>query len=132
MSKQIVVEKSARADILKTFEVSRKCLWQALTYGSNGPQAKKLRAAALARRGVIVNFELGTTENPSFDTYFSEAPHQMIQVFSERVRVVCDLECIGDVVIEVDGEEVESFGTIPMSQLPQVQSRAREVVNNLR
>lgn len=131
MSKLIVIEKSARADIIEKFGVSSKFLWEALNYKVNSSRAKVLRAAAFVRRGVVVDFDLGSAENP-FDTYFNENPRQLIQVFSDRVWMVCDYEGDENTVIEIDGVEVENFGMVPNRELFRVQARAIEIVNNLK
>lgn len=130
MSKQIVVEKSARADILKKFNVSNKVLWEALNFKTKSHLANTLRAAALIRKGVVVDFRYGTAENP-FNTYWAEAPQRMIQVFSDRVQFVLDM-ATSCAVIEVDGSEVREFQDVKLSTIAKIQNCAREIVDGLK
>lgn len=130
MSKQIVLEKSARADIIKTFGVSSKSLWEALTFKTHSRRANMLRAAALVRKGVIVDSQAGTKEQP-FTTYWTENPHQMIQMFSDRVWLVVECDNTNKASIEVDGNEYESHRVDTLDQLRDVQRRAREINEQL-
>ncbi|MFI3265226.1 MAG: hypothetical protein SNG38_08320 [Rikenellaceae bacterium] len=90
-----------------------------------------LRTAALYRHGVVVDFHLGVTEGCIFDTYWSEVPHQMIQVFHDRVQLVVDSASLRG-TIEVDGVEVREFQNVSIKKIEELQGYAREIVNNLK
>ncbi|MFI3322458.1 MAG: hypothetical protein R3Y50_08040 [Rikenellaceae bacterium] len=124
-------ERSTRVEIIETFGVSSKSLWEALTFKVNTSHARKLRAAARERGGVIVDFDAMKTYR-ACDTYFNEVPRQMVRIVSDRVLVVCNLEGDCDTLIEVDGKEVENFGRVEMGQMPMVFDRALVVVNGLK
>ncbi|MFI3302768.1 MAG: hypothetical protein SNI18_06325 [Rikenellaceae bacterium] len=129
--KLIVLSSQARQEIATSFKVSRQTVWAALSYKTNSSRAKMLRTAALHRHGVVVDFHLGVTEGCIFDTYWSEVPHQMIQVFHDRVQLVVDIATSRG-AIEVDGVEVKEFQAVSLKTIPELQNCAREIVNNLK
>ena len=131
MSKQIFLSNEKKKEIAKTFKVSRQTVWYALTFRTKSSVADMLRAAAIQRGGILINCDGGFEPNLKFDTYFNEVPHQMVQVFSPRVKMIADLEK-GGINIEVDGQAVKTFGDIPMSQIPLVQAEAQAIVNTLK
>lgn len=53
MAKQILLPPKEKAEIIKNFDTTRPTLWSALRFDTNSALAKKLRAAAMARGGVI-------------------------------------------------------------------------------
>lgn len=53
MGKQIMLPPAKKAEIIKMFDTTRVTLWSALKFETNSPLAKKLRAAAIARGGVL-------------------------------------------------------------------------------
>lgn len=53
MCKQIMLPPAQKAEIVKMFDTTRTTLWSALRFDTNSPLAKKLRAAAIERGGVI-------------------------------------------------------------------------------
>lgn len=53
MGKQIMLPPAKKAEIVKMFGTTRVTLWSALRFDTNSPLAKKLRAAAMVRGGVI-------------------------------------------------------------------------------
>ncbi|MFR9627646.1 MAG: hypothetical protein SNJ31_07875 [Rikenellaceae bacterium] len=131
MNKMIILNGEKRRALESDFKVCRTTVWAALNYKTKGGKAKLLRAAALQRGGVLVNLDGQATSEPHFTTYFDEVPHRMVQVFSERVKLVCDLKDKGDVVIMVDEEEAVNLGVLSIKQLPMAQSQAQAIVNGL-
>lgn len=131
MSKEICLSHEKKREIIKMFKVSRVTLWSALTYKTESKVADMLRAAALQRGGVLINGDGASEPNLKFDTYFNEVPHEMVQVFSPRVRIVANLEH-GGVVLMADGKVVKSFKTLQITELPKVQAEAQMIVNNLK
>lgn len=53
MAKQILLPPDKKGEIIKTFDTTRVTLRSALRFETNSDFAKKLRAAAIARGGVI-------------------------------------------------------------------------------
>lgn len=53
MAKQILLPREKKAEIIKMYKTTRVTLWSALRFDTNSELAKKLRAAALERGGVI-------------------------------------------------------------------------------
>ncbi|MGL4520823.1 MAG: hypothetical protein ACRCUJ_14440 [Phocaeicola sp.] len=131
MGKQIYLDIEKKKEIAKTFKVTRQTVWYALNFKTKGGMADMLRAAAMQRGGVLLNCNGGFEPNVKFDTYFNEVPHEMVQVFSPRVRIVADLSG-GGVVIKVDSKEVKSFGNVLISELAMIQAEAQVIVNNLK
>ncbi|MFR9546661.1 MAG: hypothetical protein SNJ29_13960 [Rikenellaceae bacterium] len=131
MNKMIILNGEKRRALESDFKVCRTTVWAALNYKTKGGKAKLLRAAALQSGGVLVNLDGQATSEPHFTTYFDEVPYRMVQVFSERVKLVCDLEDKGDVVIMVDEEEAVNLGVLSIKQLPMAQSQAQAIVNGL-
>ncbi len=134
MDKRIVLSKSSRAELVKLFRVSEKALSQALNYHTNSPLAKTLRAAAKERRRLEdcnIKGEANCESAELFTTYFNEVPHQMIQVFSPRVKLVCDLENTGDVQIWVDGNVNSTYKRPLVQEMPMLQAAAKSIVEQL-
>lgn len=57
MAKQILLPPKKKAEIIKNFKTTRPTLWSALRFDTNSELAKKLRAAAIARGGVLYEEE---------------------------------------------------------------------------
>ncbi|MFR9547039.1 MAG: hypothetical protein SNJ29_15900 [Rikenellaceae bacterium] len=129
--KLIVLSSKARQEVAISFEVSRQTVWAALSYKTNSKRAQRIRTAALRRRGVIVDFRLCVIEGCIFDTYWSEVPHQMIQVFHDRIQLVVDIASRRG-TIEVDGVEVREFQNVSLQRIAELQGCAREIVNGLK
>ncbi|MFR9546932.1 MAG: hypothetical protein SNJ29_15355 [Rikenellaceae bacterium] len=132
MNKMIFLNGDGRRMLERDFSVTRQTVWAALNYRTKSGRAKMLRAAALQRGGVLVDLDDKPTSEPNFTTYFDEVPHRMVQVFSKRVKLICDLEDKGDVSIWVDGEEAVNLGVLPINKLPMAQAQAQTIVNGLK
>ncbi|MFR9641778.1 MAG: hypothetical protein SNH41_06680 [Rikenellaceae bacterium] len=132
MNKMIFLNGDGRRTLERDFSVTRQTLWAALNYRTKSGRAKMLRAAALQRGGVLVDLDDKPTSEPNFTTYFDEVPYRMVQVFSKRVKLICDLEDKGDVSIWVDGEEAVNLGVLPINKLPMAQAQAQTIVNGLK
>ncbi|MFR9506141.1 MAG: hypothetical protein SNI32_08690 [Rikenellaceae bacterium] len=132
MNKMIFLNGDGRRMLERDFSVTRQTVWAALNYRTKSGRAKMLRAAALQRGGVLVDLDDKPTSEPNFTTYFDEVPYRMVQVFSKRVKLICDLEDKGDVSIWVDGEEAVNLGVLPINKLPMAQAQAQTIVNGLK
>lgn len=130
MGQQIILSGEKKRQLQKDFKVCRTTLWAALNFKTKEGKAKLLRAAALQRGGVLLNQNGDFEPNLKFDTYWTEVPHQMVQVFSERVRLVADIKSSA-VTIEKDEEVIRKFENATLTQLPILQAEAQELVNDL-
>lgn len=131
MGRQIILNGEKRKQIEKDFKVCRTTLWAALNFRTNGPQANMLRAVAKERGGVEIMRNGDFEPNIKLDTYWDEVPHRMVQVFSERVKLMVYVENSTATII-ADGKLVKEFSNVMMSQLPVLQAQAQEIVNDLR
>ena len=131
MGQQIILSGEKKRQLQKDFKVCRTTLWAALNYKTKEGKANLLRAAALQRGGVLLNQNGDFEPNLKFDTYWTEVPHQMVQVFSGRVRLIADIKS-STVTIEKDGAVVRTFENATISELPVQQAYAQEIVNNLK
>lgn len=128
MKKYISLDKEKREQLETEFDVCRTTVWAALTFVTKKGKSSLIREAAIMAGGILVDPD---NLNQQFDTYFTESPKQMVQVFSPRVRIVADLEK-GGTNIEVDDKVAKSFGNVLMSEFYLVQAEAQEIVNNLK
>lgn len=53
MAKQILLPPKKKAELIKDFKTTRPTLWSALRFDTDSPLAKRLRAAALERGGIL-------------------------------------------------------------------------------
>lgn len=131
MRKYIHLEDEKKREMVKFFGVTRQTVWYALTFRTKRGFSDALRAEALKRGGVLLNCDGEIEPNLKFDTYFTEVPRQMVQVFTPRVKIVGTLENCGFNIM-VDGKVVKSFSNVMMDKLYLIQAEAQEIVNCLK
>ena len=130
MERQIIINGKKRQQLEKDFNVCRTTVWAALRYKTKGSKADMLRKAALERGGVEI-FGNGSEPNIKLDTYWTEVPHQMHQVFCDRVKLIVDVD-EGTATIKKDGNPVAIYKDVLMSQIRIIQAKAQEITNDLK
>lgn len=88
MCKQILLPTARKRELRETFEVNPMALDRALKFEVNSSEARKLRAAALQRGGLIYNGPVPAEFIPQCDTEFDHQKKVMIQRFGNSATVV--------------------------------------------
>lgn len=89
MCKQILLPTARKRELRESFKVNPMALDRALKYEVNSSEARKLRAAALQRGGLIYNIYNGPAEFiPQCDTEFDHQKNVIIQRFGNSATVV--------------------------------------------
>ena len=135
MSKEILVPSDVKKQLAADFKTSNVSVWKALTYQTDSSFANMIRVAALERGGRIYD----GTPDPSrlnfiadCETSFDTANHLMIQIFSERVKIIADM-ANNKVTVYIDNEpKVEAEGNIPVSEIMILQFHAQEAAKQLK
>ena len=125
MSKEIILNSKTRKELAGTFKVSLPTVWSALTYKTNSGTAKMLRAAALQRGELLLDGNNDSSSEKQPSCYITEVPHQIIFLYTSRVRLVCNLDGDGDVVTEVDGEERKRYIRPLISELATIKAKPK-------
>ncbi|MFI3296553.1 MAG: hypothetical protein R3Y59_02870 [bacterium] len=102
-TRRIKISAELQAQMLAEQNVSTTTLFRALNYYPTeveevGRKFYKLRKIALENGGEYI-----WEGKPECDTYFTEVPHQMVTVMSERVKIVVDFD-EEEMWIELDGK----------------------------
>ncbi|MFV0538827.1 MAG: hypothetical protein ACK5M3_15900 [Dysgonomonas sp.] len=134
MSKEILVPSDVKKQLAADFKTSNVSVWKALTYQTESSFANMIRAAALERGGRIYDGSPDPKRISSIDceTTFDTANHLMIQVFSDRVKIVVDM-ANEKVVVYIDNEpKVVAQGKMSVSELMTLQLHAQEAAKQLK
>lgn len=134
MEKQIYLSSKKKKELIETFKVTRQTLWYALTFKRDSKIAKVLRAAAMQRGGVLIDFETGDKVDADyvFDTYFTYTPrHQMFQFFGARVVMRIDI-ATNLTTIEVDGKVIKKIEDTKLRMIKEIQEEAQDIAETLK
>lgn len=110
MSKQILLPTAVLTEMRKKFKTTTVTLWSALTFKTQSPFAKMLRAAALQRGGQIFTGPVPERFVADCETIFDHENQKIIQKFggditveisqTERSAAICDQH--GQVIVIKD------------------------------
>lgn len=121
MKKYIHVTKEARELLKKTFGVTDKMVWYALTFNPGRGQsdlAKRIRTAALEHRGILMADEC-VLENTLFDAdgYFRNYPTLDTVLEFSREDGSCD--------VFHKGEKIRHYDKVAMADIDDIQAWAK-------
>ena len=119
MSKQILTDKETKHFLMKAFGCTQQFVWQALTFRRDSETARRIRVLALKRGGKLVDGYV-----PKCETTHEEVEKTMTQTFGPRVKLVVDKET-GDVSVYVDGQLKDSYKSITVPDLMQLQGEVQ-------
>lgn len=92
MSKQILLPVSVKAEMVRTFKITRMTLDRALKYTLNSSRANMLRAAAIQRGGRIFTGQVAELELQRItETFRATCPHRLNK--SCLLHNACDMSC---------------------------------------
>lgn len=131
MCKQILLPTSVKSEMMKTFKTGHKALERALKFQINSGSARKLRAAALQRGGLIYNdipYDKGFI--PECDTHFDHASGTITQVFESGIRVVISKQGATAKVFNGD-REIAEFHDMTLNKWSRVLFGLQMIYNNL-
>lgn len=121
MRKQILTDNETKTFLMKAFKCSRQAVWQALNFKRDSDQARRIRQLALKRGGKLTDGYM-----PKCETTHEEVEKTMTQTFGPRVKLVVDKET-GDVSVYVDGQLKDSFKSITVPDLMQLQYEVEQM-----
>lgn len=121
MRKQILTDNETKTFLMKAFGCSRQAVWQALNFKRDSDQARKIRQLALKRGGKLTDGYM-----PKCETTHEEVEKTMTQTFGPRVKLVVDKET-GDVSVYVDGQLKDSYKSITVPDLMQLQYEVEQM-----
>ena len=121
MRKQILTDNETKTFLMKAFKCSRQAVWQALNFKRDSDQARRIRQLALKRGGKLPDGYM-----PKCETTHEEVEKTMTQTFGPRVKLVVDKET-GDVSVYVDGQLKDSYKSITVPDLMQLQYEVEQM-----
>lgn len=121
MRKQILTDNETKTFLMKAFKCSRQAVWQALNFKRDSDQARRIRQLALKRGGKLTDGYM-----PKYETTHEEVEKTMTQTFGPRVKLVVDKET-GDVSVYVDGQLKDSYKSITVPDLMQLQYEVEQM-----
>ena len=121
MRKQILTDNETNTFLMKAFKCSRQAVWQALNFKRDSDQARRIRQLALKRGGKLTDGYM-----PKCETTHEEVEKTMTQTFGPRVKLVVDKET-GDVSVYVDGQLKDSYKSITVPDLMQLQYEVEQM-----
>lgn len=121
MRKQILTDNETKTFLMKAFKCSRQAVWQALNFKRDSDQARRIRQLALKRGGKLTDGCM-----PKCETTHEEVEKTMTQTFGPRVKLVVDKET-GDVSVYVDGQLKDSYKSITVPDLMQLQYEVEQM-----
>lgn len=121
MRKQILTDNETKTFLMKAFKCSRQAVWQALNFKRDSDQARRIRQLALKRGGKLTDGYM-----PKCETTHEEVEKTMTQTFGPRVKLVVDKET-GDVSVYVDGQLKDSYKSITVPDLMQLQYEVEQM-----
>lgn len=121
MRKQILTDNETKTFLMKAFKCSRQAVWQALNFKRDSDQARRIRQLALKRGGKLTDGYM-----PKCETTHEEVENTMTQTFGPRVKLVVDKET-GDVSVYVDGQLKDSYKSITVPDLMQLQYEVEQM-----
>lgn len=121
MRKQILTDNETKTFLMKAFKCSRQAVWQALNFKRDSNQARRIRQLALKRGGKLTDGYM-----PKCETTHEEVEKTMTQTFGPRVKLVVDKET-GDVSVYVDGQLKDSYKSITVPDLMQLQYEVEQM-----
>lgn len=121
MRKQILTDNETKTFLMKAFKCSRQAVWQALNFKRDSDQARRIRQLALKRGGKLTDGYM-----PKSETTHEEVEKTMTQTFGPRVKLVVDKET-GDVSVYVDGQLKDSYKSITVPDLMQLQYEVEQM-----
>lgn len=131
MRKEILLPAAVRQELSKTFGVERHSLNNYLTYRSNSPRARMLRAAALERGGLIYTGIKAPAEFiPDVETTFDHANGVMHQTFRDRIKLSVNLKD-NVTTVYVDGSEAVRFDNMTTASWGNVLYSLQQAYNQL-
>lgn len=125
MDKRIYVTEAAKKHLCEVFKCSRVTVWNALTFKTNSPQARKIRYVALSQlKGV-----------PSWNGADMETTHEtvegtMTQTFGTRVRLVVSFRS-GLATVYVDNKQHSKERVKEIPDLMHLQARVNAMAMSL-
>ncbi len=122
--KEIKLSKEKKAQLCRTFGVSRVTVWSALTFGTKSELARKIRSAALKLGGVVeyrTQCPAGFMPNckTSFDHDNEGHVSRITQLFANGVGVVL----MGDektAIVSRNGRHVKTYTDVEMRDWGQI------------
>lgn len=121
MRKQILTDNETKTFLMKAFKCSRQAVWQALNFKRDSDHARRIRQLALKRGGKLTDGYM-----PKCETTHEEVEKTMTQTFGPRVKLVVDKET-GDVSVYVDGQLKDSYKSITVPDLMQLQYEVEQM-----
>ena len=121
MRKQILTDNETKTFLMKAFKCSRQAVWQALNFKRDSDQARRIRQLALKRGGKLTDGYM-----PKCETTHEGVEKTMTQTFGPRVKLVVDKET-GDVSVYVDGQLKDSYKSITVPDLMQLQYEVEQM-----
>lgn len=121
MRKQILTDNETKTFLMKAFKCSRQAVWQALNFKRDSDQARRIRQLALKRGGKLTDGYM-----PKCETTHEEVEKTVTQTFGPRVKLVVDKET-GDVSVYVDGQLKDSYKSITVPDLMQLQYEVEQM-----
>ena len=121
MRKQILTDNETKTFLMKAFKCSRLAVWLALNFKRDSDQARRIRQLALKRGGKLTDGYM-----PKCETTHEEVEKTMTQTFGPRVKLVVDKET-GDVSVYVDGQLKDSYKSITVPDLMQLQYEVEQM-----
>lgn len=121
MRKQILTDNETKTFLMKAFKCSRQAVWQALNFKRDSDQARRIRQLALKRGGKLTDGYM-----PKCETTHEEVEKTMTHTFGPRVKLVVDKET-GDVSVYVDGQLKDSYKSITVPDLMQLQYEVEQM-----
>lgn len=126
MKKQILADNETKNFLMRAFKCSRMAVWRALNYERDTDQARRIRALALQRGGVISEGYVADCE-----TTYETADGTMTQRFGNRVKIVADRRS-GEVTVMVDGEQYgNSYRDLSIADYMQLQNEVEQMAKAL-
>lgn len=122
MEKQIYLDREAKHRLAKDLGVSKVTVWSALRYKYTGGRSDMIRKMALERGGRVVGDS--SLFIPQCDTFFRRSSDEMIQVFSERVKIVAHKS--GKIAVLVNDIVKSKYENLSITEFMNLQ---REVQN---
>lgn len=122
MEKQIFLDKEAKHRLAKDLGVSKVTVWSALKYKYTGGRSDLIRKMALERGGRVVGDS--SLFIPQCDTFFKRSSDEMVQIFSDRVKIV--VHNSGKVAVLVDDVVKSKYDNMSITEFMNLQ---REVQN---
>lgn len=120
--KQIEVNKQTREMLVKRFKTTSVSVWRALSFRDNSPKSRRIRMAAYQNSGVLLVL------TPAMET-IHDADNYMRQYFPADVMIEADKNT-GRVELLKNGEVVNSWDSVKLSEFPTIQQEAVKLCGN--